>query len=88
MKWDAKSTTEANGLLKDIQSSEFLIAFIFVATSFDTQKIFPSSYKEPVKMFYLLMRISLVLFPALMLHEVMEKHDSAQSSRKPMLQVI
>ena len=26
-KWDANSTTEANGFLKDIQSSEFLIAF-------------------------------------------------------------
>ena len=27
VKWDTKSTTEADGLLKDIQSSEFLIAF-------------------------------------------------------------
>ena len=27
IKWDAKSTTEANGLLKAIQSSQFLVAF-------------------------------------------------------------
>ena len=27
VKWDAKSTTEASGLLKDIQSSEFLVSF-------------------------------------------------------------